>query len=218
MEAVAEGILNKYALTSPRERSAQQQQPQSVPQQQPQKTVTVQPSPVNNQQQAKYQPAYQEKPEPKVNAAPLPGGVEETLRNAVNRLRTNPASFAEALQNRANAYEGSVMKVKRGNVMFKSQSHEGSKAPLEGCIYFSSLFFYFSSYFPNPKLSTLYALQNLCLKCNSVGDWVKLQEISSRSWVQKAPENPLPTIWPPSSTDTVLMKERSLKSSLTYTR
>ncbi len=46
-------------------------------------------------------------------------------------MRTQPRAFAALLEERAKSYEGSVLRLKRGDTLYKSQTHEGARACLD---------------------------------------------------------------------------------------
>lgn len=65
--------------------------------------------------------------------------IEETVRSELNRLRTSPASYADLLRARSSCYDGNTLRVKRGALTFRSQTHEGVKACNEAISYLQSV-------------------------------------------------------------------------------
>jgi hypothetical protein len=136
VDQVAGQLLSKYGLTSPRDRQAAAAAPSSSS-----APATTSPrrvaSPREQQQYTAPAPApapvKAESPRRAVassasSSGALRSGIEADVRSEINRLRSDPASFVDPLEKRRQAYEGATLRLKRGNVTFRSQTHEGAAA------------------------------------------------------------------------------------------
>ena len=65
-----------------------------------------------------------------MNLATL-GGIDGQVSSGINRLRSQPRTFVGPLEERQSAYEGNILRLKRGTVTFRSQTHEGVSAVRE---------------------------------------------------------------------------------------
>jgi hypothetical protein len=123
-DQVASQMLSKYGLSSPRESAPAAAAAATSPRQH---VAAAAPAPAHSRQAQPQQAARVTSPRA-VEASNLRDGIEAEVRAEINRLRSNPASFVSALEARKQGFEGNVLRLKRGNVMFRSQTHEGAAA------------------------------------------------------------------------------------------
>jgi len=59
------------------------------------------------------------------------GGLEEALKNEINKARTNPSSYIKLVEQRVQAFEGNMLFVSKGELKYKTKTHEGKDAVQE---------------------------------------------------------------------------------------
>lgn len=52
----------------------------------------------------------------------------ESLKNEINKMRTNPAAYIKLLEERCRAYDGNVLLVTKGDLKYKTKTNEGKEA------------------------------------------------------------------------------------------
>jgi len=56
------------------------------------------------------------------------GGLLESLKSEINKMRTNTAAYIAILEERGKAYDGTTLMISKGETKFKTKTHEGRSA------------------------------------------------------------------------------------------